>query len=69
MERRTDYKKALLIEAAVHDHSPEGPGAAARALAGLGVPVEAAVRIITRPEERRHPLAPPEPSLGPLESY
>jgi len=68
MERRTDYKKALLIEAAVHDHAPEGPGAAARALAGLGVPVEAAVRIITRPDERRHPLPPPEPSVRSLEA-
>jgi hypothetical protein len=61
MERRNDYKKALLIEAAVHEHSPQGPAAAARALAGLGVPVEAAMRILTRPKERRHPGAPPEP--------
>ena len=59
MDRRSDYKTALLIDAALK--TP--PGAAhspARALAGLGVPFEVARRLLTRPDERRHPLPAPE---------
>jgi hypothetical protein len=57
MDRRTDYKTALLIEAAIHD--PSGAArvrdraTAARELAALGVPVDVAVRLLTRPAERR----------------
>lgn len=53
MERRSDYKTALLIEALIHRPS------AARALADLGVPFELARRVLTRPDERRHPAPPP----------
>ena len=59
MDRRTDYKTALLIDAAIQ--SP--PGAAtspARTLAGMGVPFAVARRVLTRPAERRHPLPAPE---------
>lgn len=59
MDRRSDYKTALLIDAALK--TP--PGAAhspARALALLGVPFEVARRVLTRPDERRHPLPAPE---------
>lgn len=58
MERRSDYKLALLIDAAIHEAKAAGRSPA-RALAGLGVPLEIAVRVLTRPEERRHPTPAP----------
>jgi hypothetical protein len=53
MEKRTDYKTALMIEAAIHDAQEENRSPA-RALAALGVPFEIAMRVLTRPDERRH---------------
>jgi hypothetical protein len=53
MENRTDYKTALLIEAVIHDLHTLGTPSAARRLVGLGVPLEVAVRVLTRPVERR----------------
>lgn len=53
MERRSDYKTALLIDAVVHAEAARGFGAQARELAALGVPVEVALRVLTRPAERR----------------
>jgi hypothetical protein len=56
MDRRTDYKTALLIDAAIHEPGTwrvRERGAAARELAALGVPVDVAVRVLTRPAERR----------------
>jgi hypothetical protein len=58
MERRSDYRTALLIDAAIHEAATQGRSAA-RELVGLGVPLETAVRVLTRPDERRHPLPPP----------
>lgn len=55
MERRTDYKLALLIEAALHDATGAGLPHAARELANLGVPLHVSMRVLTRPGERRHP--------------
>jgi hypothetical protein len=55
MERRTDYKLALLIEAAIHDTAATGLPAAARELARLGAPLDVSMRVLTRPGERRHP--------------
>jgi hypothetical protein len=52
MDRRTDYKTALLIEAIIRDTAVAGQSPA-RALAALGVPFEAAMRLLTRPAERR----------------
>ena len=52
-DRRSDYKTALLIDAAIHAPAPASP---ARELAGMGVPFETARRVLTRPAERRHPL-------------
>ena len=56
MDRRTDYKTALLIDAAI-----QTPATAltspARTMARMGVPFEVARRVLTKPEERRH-LAP-----------
>ena len=59
MDRRTDYKTALLIDAAI-GALPAAGSSAARTLAGMGVPFEVARRVLTRPEERRHPLPAPE---------
>jgi hypothetical protein len=57
MDRRTDYKTALLIDAAIQ--APNG-GSPARAMAGMGVPFDVARRVLMRPDERRHPLPAPE---------
>jgi hypothetical protein len=57
MEKRSDYKTALLIDAVIHDVPTHGFGAQARELAALGVPVEVALRVLTRPAERRNNLA------------
>ena len=53
MERRTDYKKALLIESVIHEADALGRSTAARRLAEIGVPVEVALRVLTKPVERR----------------
>jgi len=58
MDRRTDYKTALLIDAAIQ--APAAGGSPARAMAGMGVPFDVARRVLTRPDERRHPLPAPE---------
>lgn len=57
MDRRTDYKTALLIDAAIHEAASEGRPRAATELAGIGVPLEITMRVLTRPAERRHQLA------------
>jgi len=54
MERRSDYKTALLIDAALRQAS------AARAMAALGVPFAVARRVLMRPGARRHPLPAPD---------
>ena len=58
MEKRTDYKTALMIESAIHEAQEENRSPA-RALAALGVPFEIAMRVLTRPDERRHAVPPP----------
>jgi hypothetical protein len=64
MERRTDYKMALLIDAAIHEAAVQGRPAAARELAGLGVSLEVAMRVLTRQSMRRSQL----PQRNPLSS-
>jgi hypothetical protein len=59
MDRRTDYKTALLIDAAIQTPAATG-GTPARTMAGMGVPFEVARRVLTRPDERRHPAPAPE---------
>ena len=59
MDRRSDYKTALLIDAAIQTPSTAS-SSPARTLAGIGVPFEVARRVLTKPEERRHLLPPPE---------
>jgi hypothetical protein len=57
MERRSDYKTALRIDAAIHE-AAAGGRSAARDLALMGIPFETAMRVLTRPDERRHPQPP-----------
>ena len=57
MDRRTDYKTALRIDAVIHD-AAAGASPAARELATLGVPIEVSLRVLTRPAERRHQVTP-----------
>lgn len=60
MNRRNDYKMALLIDAAMHDVAGPARANPARHLAGLGVPLAVAIRVLTRPAERRLQVAPPD---------
>lgn len=59
MDRRTDYKTALLIDAAIQTPAATG-GTPARTMAEMGVPFAVAKRVLTRPDERRHPAPAPE---------
>ena len=54
MDRRSDYKTALLIDAVIHGDPAQAFSGRARELAALGVPVEVALRVLTRPEQRRY---------------
>jgi len=54
MDRRTDYRTALLIHTIVNAPPDNGHPSPARELAKLGVPFEVARRVLTRPAERRH---------------
>ncbi|MBQ5949809.1 hypothetical protein [Massilia sp. ST3] len=56
MDRRTDYKTALLIENVIHEAASNGRPTVARELAGMGVPLEVTLRVLTRPAERRNQL-------------
>jgi hypothetical protein len=58
MERRSDYKTALLIDAAIHEAIATGTSPA-RGLVQMGIPFDTAIRVLTRPNERRHPLPAP----------
>jgi hypothetical protein len=57
MDRRTDYKTALRIDAVIHEAATTARPAA-RELAMLGVPIEVSLRVLTRPAERRHQVTP-----------
>lgn len=57
MNRRTDYKTALLIEAIINEVPEPGGASHARRLAEIGVPFEVAMRVLTRPGERRHQVS------------
>ena len=54
MDRRTDYRTALLIHTIVNTPLDGGQPSPARELAKLGVPFEVARRVLTKPAERRH---------------
>lgn len=53
MDRRSDYRTALIIDAVIHDAATEARPAA-NELATRGVPLEVSLRVLTRPAERRH---------------
>jgi len=53
MDRRSDYKTALIIDAVMHDAADQ-LRPAANLLAEQGVPLEVSLRVLTRPAERRH---------------
>ena len=57
MDRRTDYKTALLIDSAIHEAASEGRPRAATELAKMGVPMDITLRVLTRPSDRRHQIA------------
>lgn len=59
MDRRSDYKTALLVEAAINSVPVRPFGERARELATLGVPIDVALRVLTRPGERRHQVDAP----------
>lgn len=54
MDRRIDMKTAFLVDGAVNAERVGGPGPAARHLAEYGVPIQIALRVLTRPSSRRH---------------
>jgi len=53
MERRIDRKTALYIDAVLNSLASIGQREAALALRELGVPVRIALRVVTRPFDRR----------------
>ena len=57
MDRRSDYKTALIIDAVMHDVADQLRPAAVK-LAEQGVPLEVSLRVLTRPAERRHQVTP-----------
>jgi len=58
MDRRSDYKTSLRIDAVIHDASADNRTSTARQLAELGVPLDVTMRVLTRPAERRHQVTP-----------
>jgi len=58
MDRRSDYKTSLRIDAVIHDAPDVERAHAARQLAELGVPMDITLRVLTRPAERRHQVTP-----------
>lgn len=53
MNKRTDIQTAIYIEAAISVSRSHGLAPAARSLAERGIPLAIAMRVLTRPAERR----------------
>jgi hypothetical protein len=53
MEKRKDRLTALLIDGALNSYAARERVDTARILCELGVPLETAIRLLTRPQERR----------------
>lgn len=53
MNRRIDQRTALLIDAAIHAAATHGAVGAARELREHGIQLAIAMRVLTRPAERR----------------
>jgi hypothetical protein len=59
MKKRIDRLTAVLIDAVLNNLARQSTMEAARALAGNNVPIEVALRVLTRPHERReYPVSP-----------
>jgi hypothetical protein len=54
MERRTDRITALLVDAVLNGEAAHGIAHSARRLCEVGVPMHVAMRLLTRPGERRN---------------
>lgn len=54
MNRRTDYHTALLIDTVLDAREHVGINQSARTLRDIGVPIEVAMRLLTRPWDRRN---------------
>jgi hypothetical protein len=54
MHRRHDHISALFIDAVLDASRQQGIARAARLLREDGVPLDVALRVLTRPGERRH---------------
>lgn len=65
MNRRRDYKTALLIDAVIYSTSAELRAHAASELAARPLPQDFAMRIFLEPSKRRHnpPTEPTEPAV------
>jgi len=59
MERRTDRITALLVDAVLNGQAAHGIAHSARRLCEIGVPMHVAMRLLTRPAERRDYSSPP----------
>jgi hypothetical protein len=53
MDKRTDRRTAMMIDAALNARAAHSAASVARALFEAGVPIEIAVRVLTRPKDRR----------------
>lgn len=53
MNKRIDVQTALYIEAAMNISLSHGTAPAARSLAEQGIPIDIALRVLTRPAQRR----------------
>jgi hypothetical protein len=54
MDRRIDKRTALLIDAAINAEASHGYASAASELTAQGVELYVTVRVLTRPQDRRH---------------
>jgi hypothetical protein len=57
MNRRTDRYTELYVEATINGLERTGYQTAARALHEQSVPIETALRVLTRPDERRRGIS------------
>jgi hypothetical protein len=54
MDRRIDKRTTLLIDAAINAEASHGYAPAASKLTTQGIALYVTIRVLTRPEERRH---------------
>lgn len=64
MDRRTDRHAQCYIDAVINGLPSTGQRKAALALRELGTPIDTALRVLTRPRERRGSAGPAQVSLA-----